>query len=221
MNFLSSIIPFYSPTCLILNLFLESSWGAAVAQARGAMVGCWFYPPFHPSQLSCPWARHFAHWRWSKGPGVSCQSGQLWLQCFFITNLSWTELWCETEQFNSKWAPEERRPWLEGAETPFIIKSDHRNLCWDKPLIFTCFNFVFTCRPASNNIKPETLSPLRCELEKQNVVKMWKSSKSFDWTYAQQHFVFIQILFTTRINLVLNSSSFQWKFPSRAHIYHK
>uniref|UniRef100_A0A1A8HXK5 Gypsy retrotransposon integrase-like protein 1 n=1 Tax=Nothobranchius kuhntae TaxID=321403 RepID=A0A1A8HXK5_NOTKU len=69
-----------------------------------------------------------------------------------------------------KLALEEWRHWLEGAEHPFVIWTDHKNLTYLKEakrlnprqyrwsLFFTRFNFVFSYRPGSKNIKPAALS---------------------------------------------------------------
>uniref|UniRef100_A0A8C6M2A9 Gypsy retrotransposon integrase-like protein 1 n=1 Tax=Nothobranchius furzeri TaxID=105023 RepID=A0A8C6M2A9_NOTFU len=69
-----------------------------------------------------------------------------------------------------KLALEEWRHWLEGAEHPFVIWTDHKNLTYLKEakqlnprqyrwsLFFTQFNFVISYRPGSKNIKPDALS---------------------------------------------------------------
>nr|XP_054592065.1 uncharacterized protein LOC107372597 isoform X3 [Nothobranchius furzeri] len=69
-----------------------------------------------------------------------------------------------------KLALEEWRHWLEGAEHPIVIWTDHKNLaylkeakrlntrqsCWS--LFFSHFNFIISFRPGSKNIKPDALS---------------------------------------------------------------
>ena len=69
-----------------------------------------------------------------------------------------------------KLALEELRHWLEGAETPFVVWTDHKNLAYiqtAKPLVsckawwalfFGHFNFTLTYRPGSKSIKPDALS---------------------------------------------------------------
>uniref|UniRef100_A0A8C6LN61 Gypsy retrotransposon integrase-like protein 1 n=1 Tax=Nothobranchius furzeri TaxID=105023 RepID=A0A8C6LN61_NOTFU len=67
-------------------------------------------------------------------------------------------------------ALEEWRHWLEGAEQPFVIWTDHKNLTYLKKakrlnprqyrwsLFFSRFNFVLSYRPGSKNTKPDALS---------------------------------------------------------------
>lgn len=71
-----------------------------------------------------------------------------------------------------KLALEEWRHWLEGADQPIVVWTDHKNLeyirtakrlntrqaRWD--LIFGRFNFALTYRPGSRNVKPDALSRL-------------------------------------------------------------
>lgn len=69
-----------------------------------------------------------------------------------------------------KLALEEWRHWLEGAEIPFIIWTDHKNLEYLKSakrlnarqarwsLFFSRFNFTLSYKPGSKNIKPDALS---------------------------------------------------------------
>lgn len=69
-----------------------------------------------------------------------------------------------------KLALEEWRHWLEGAEQPFIVWTDHKNLSYIQTarrlnsrqarwtLFFGRFNFTLTYRPGSSNIKPDALS---------------------------------------------------------------
>ena len=65
---------------------------------------------------------------------------------------------------------EEWRHWLEGAQHPFIVWTDHRNLEYIKQakrlnsrqarwaLFFNRFRFTLSYRPGSRNIKPDALS---------------------------------------------------------------
>lgn len=69
-----------------------------------------------------------------------------------------------------KLALEECRHWLEGAEQPFVVWTDHKNLAYIQSakrlnsrqarwaLFFSRFNFTLTYRPGSRNIKPDALS---------------------------------------------------------------
>ncbi|XP_070401394.1 uncharacterized protein [Nothobranchius furzeri] len=69
-----------------------------------------------------------------------------------------------------KLAIEEWRHWLEGAEQPFIIWTDHKNLIYLKEakrlnprqyrwsLFFSRFNFLISYRPGTKNTKPDALS---------------------------------------------------------------
>ena len=69
-----------------------------------------------------------------------------------------------------KLALEEWRHWLEGAEQPFIVWTDHKNLEYIKTakrlnsrqarwaLFFSRFNFTLSYRPGSKNTKPDALS---------------------------------------------------------------
>ena len=71
-----------------------------------------------------------------------------------------------------KLALEEWRHWLEGAEHPFIVWTDHRNLAYIQSakrlssrqarwaLFFGRFSFSLTYRPSSQNVKPDALSGL-------------------------------------------------------------
>ena len=71
-----------------------------------------------------------------------------------------------------KIALEEWRHWLEGAEHPFIVWTDHRNLEYIKKakrlnsrqarwaLFFNRFSFSLSYRPGSRNVKPDALSRL-------------------------------------------------------------
>uniref|UniRef100_A0A8C7WWZ3 Gypsy retrotransposon integrase-like protein 1 n=1 Tax=Oryzias sinensis TaxID=183150 RepID=A0A8C7WWZ3_9TELE len=69
-----------------------------------------------------------------------------------------------------KVALEEWRHWLEGAEHPFVVWTDHKNLDYIRNakrlnsrqarwrLFFDRFSFVLSYRPGSKNIKPDALS---------------------------------------------------------------
>ncbi len=71
-----------------------------------------------------------------------------------------------------KIALEEWRHWLEGAQHPFIVWTDHKNLEYIRTakrlntrqarwtLFFNRFNFVLSYRPGSQNTKPDALSHL-------------------------------------------------------------
>ena len=85
-----------------------------------------------------------------------------------------------------KLALEEWRHWLEGAEHPFRIWTDHKNLLYIQQtkrrnarqarwaMFFNRFNYTLTYRPGSRNTKPDALSRMfdRCdsELEPEAVV---------------------------------------------------
>ncbi len=76
-----------------------------------------------------------------------------------------------------KLALEEWRHWLEGAQEPFIVLTDHKNLeylreakrlnprqaRWD--LFFTRFHFSISYRPGSRNLKADALSRLHAPEE--------------------------------------------------------
>ena len=69
-----------------------------------------------------------------------------------------------------KMALQEWRHWLEGAEQPFLIWTDHRNLEYMKSakrlnarqarwsMFFSRFNFTLSYRPGAKNTKPDALS---------------------------------------------------------------
>ena len=94
---------------------------------------------------------------------------------FFSRRLSPTE--CNYDIGNRellavKLALEEWRHWLEGAEKPFVVWTDHKNLTYIQTakrlnsrqarwaFFFSRFNFTLTYRPGSRNIKPDALSRL-------------------------------------------------------------
>lgn len=69
-----------------------------------------------------------------------------------------------------KTALEEWRHWLEGAELPFVVWTNHKNLEYLKKakrlnphqarwaLFFSRFNFSLSYRPGAKNVKPDILS---------------------------------------------------------------
>ncbi len=71
-----------------------------------------------------------------------------------------------------KLALEECRHWLEGAQQPFVVLTDHKNLEYLREpkrlnphqaiwaLFFTRFNFSISYRPGSRNLKADALSRL-------------------------------------------------------------
>lgn len=71
-----------------------------------------------------------------------------------------------------KTALEEWRHWLEGAELPFVVWTDHKNLEYLKKakrlnprqarwaLFFSRFNFSLSYRPGAKNVEPDILSRL-------------------------------------------------------------
>lgn len=71
-----------------------------------------------------------------------------------------------------KKALEEWRHWLEGAQNPFVVWTDHKNLQYIQgakrlnprqarwALFFTRFDFILSYRPGSKNQKPDALSRL-------------------------------------------------------------
>jgi hypothetical protein len=71
-----------------------------------------------------------------------------------------------------KLALEEWRHWLEGADLPFVVWTDHKNLEYIRKanrlnsrqarwaLFFNRFSFSLSYRPGSRNVKPDVLSRL-------------------------------------------------------------
>ncbi|KAG5278113.1 hypothetical protein AALO_G00095330 [Alosa alosa] len=69
-----------------------------------------------------------------------------------------------------KLALEEWRHWLEGAQVPFLVWTDHKNLEYIRTakrlnsrqarwsMFFSRFNFILSYRPGSKNVKPDALS---------------------------------------------------------------
>lgn len=78
----------------------------------------------------------------------------------------------ERELMDIKLALEEWSHWLEGAEHPVLVWTEHKNLSYLQvakhlnprqshwALFFSCFNFSISNRPGSKNIKPDALSRL-------------------------------------------------------------
>ena len=74
-------------------------------------------------------------------------------------------------------ALEEWRHWLEGAEHPFVVWTDHKNLEYIQTarrlnsrqarwaLFFGRFKFSLTYRPGCQNTKPDALSRVFCKEE--------------------------------------------------------
>ncbi|XP_078812643.1 uncharacterized protein lrrc75a isoform X3 [Oryzias latipes] len=100
-------------------------------------------------------------------------SGKLKPCAFFSRKLSPAERNYDVgnrELLAIKLALEEWRHWLEGAEHPFIVWTDHKNLAYLRSakrlnsrqarwcLFFDRFSFIITYRPGSRNVKPDALS---------------------------------------------------------------
>ncbi|XP_078807233.1 uncharacterized protein LOC101167294 isoform X2 [Oryzias latipes] len=100
-------------------------------------------------------------------------SGKLKPCAFFSKKLSTAEQNYDVgnrELLAIKLALEEWRHWLEGAEHPFIVWTDHKNLAYLRTakrlnsrqarwcLFFDRFRFTITYRPGTRNFKPDTLS---------------------------------------------------------------
>lgn len=101
------------------------------------------------------------------------KSGKLKPCTFFSKKLSTAEQIydiCNCELLAIKLALEEWHHWLKGANHPFIVWTDHRNLAFlrsakrlnSRParwcLFSDRFDFTITYRPGSRNIKPDALS---------------------------------------------------------------
>uniref|UniRef100_A0A3B3HTI1 Uncharacterized protein n=1 Tax=Oryzias latipes TaxID=8090 RepID=A0A3B3HTI1_ORYLA len=110
-------------------------------------------------------------------------SGKLKPCAFFSRKLSTAERNYDVgnrELLAIKLALEEWRHWLEGAEHPFIVWTDHKNLAYLRTakrlnsrqarwcLFFDRFDFTITYRPGSRNIKPDALSRLFCSGDDQD-----------------------------------------------------
>uniref|UniRef100_A0A3P9LGA0 Gypsy retrotransposon integrase-like protein 1 n=1 Tax=Oryzias latipes TaxID=8090 RepID=A0A3P9LGA0_ORYLA len=100
-------------------------------------------------------------------------SGKLKPCAFFSRKLSQAEQNYDVgnrELLAIKLALEEWRHWLEGAEKPFIVWTDHKNLAYLRSakrlnsrqarwcLFFDRFHFTISYRPGSRNVKPDALS---------------------------------------------------------------
>uniref|UniRef100_A0A8C6NUN6 Gypsy retrotransposon integrase-like protein 1 n=1 Tax=Nothobranchius furzeri TaxID=105023 RepID=A0A8C6NUN6_NOTFU len=116
-------------------------------------------------------------WRWThQTPGLEQSSPRhprSTTCAFFSRRLTPTESRCDVGDsalLAVKLALEEWRHWLEGAELPFIIWTDYKNLIYLKEakglnpqqcrwsLFFSRFNFVLSYRSGSKNTKPDALS---------------------------------------------------------------
>ena len=79
---------------------------------------------------------------------------------------------------------EEWRHWLEGAEHPFRILTDHKNLLYIQQskrrnarqawwaMFFNRFDYVLTYRPGSKNVKPDALSRMFDPLDNEAIPKL-------------------------------------------------
>lgn len=104
-----------------------------------------------------------------------------------------------------KSASEEQRHWLEGAQQPFLILTNHRNPGHDKSakqlkpcklrsaLFFTRFHLTFTCRPSSKNSESERTP--RTESSKPPDCPPTKSS-SFPMSFGSHFIQQVTLLFT-------------------------
>ena len=102
------------------------------------------------------------HWLKTHNPQIDWVTGRV---------ISWSTH-CLSHCSHIKLALEEWQHWLEGAEHPFIVWTDHRNLAYIQSakrlssrqarwaLFFGRFNFSLTYRPGSQNVKPDALSRL-------------------------------------------------------------
>ncbi len=80
-----------------------------------------------------------------------------------------------------KLALEEWRHWLEGAQHPFTVLTDHKNLQYLREakrlnprqarwaLFFTCFHYTITYNPGHKNIKADALSRLHAPVEEEDL----------------------------------------------------
>lgn len=92
--------------------------------------------------------------------------------CFSSRKLSPTErnyVFGDRELLAIKVALEEWRHWLEGAEQPFLVWTDHKNLEYlrktkrlnaRRALFFNRFNFTLSYRPGSKNVILDTVACL-------------------------------------------------------------
>ena len=89
-----------------------------------------------------------------------------------------------------KLALEEWRHWLEGAEHPFQVLTDHKNLEYIQQakrlnlrqarwsLFFNRFQFILTYRPGSKNLKPDALSRVHASSNREDhITSILPSSK--------------------------------------------
>lgn len=95
-----------------------------------------------------------------------------------------------------KLALQEWRHWLEGAEQPFLIWTDHRNLEYMQSakrlnarqarwsLFFSRFHFTLSYRPGSKNVKPDALSRQFSGAEKAKTVDTILPSRCFTGTVS-------------------------------------
>ena len=96
-----------------------------------------------------------------------------------------------------KMALEEWRHWLEGAQHPFLVWTDHRNLEYLQvakhlnprqsrwSLFFSRFDFTLSYRPGSKNVKPDALSrqfsPAKRDGEERPVISASRIVASIQW----------------------------------------
>lgn len=96
-----------------------------------------------------------------------------------------------------KAALEEWRHWLEGAEQPFLVWTDHKNLEYIRKakrlnsrqarwtLFFSRFNFTLSFRPGSQNQKPDALSrlydPEPLAVEPKTILPLNRVIGAFSW----------------------------------------
>jgi hypothetical protein len=101
-----------------------------------------------------------------------------------------------------KKALKEWRHWLERAEHPFIVWTDHKNLeyfCTAKrlnsrqarwALLFTWFNFSLSYRPGSKNVKPDAMShcysPMSTTPEPKTILHTSCLATALSWGIGKQ-----------------------------------
>ena len=90
----------------------------------------------------------------------------------------------DQERLAIKLALEEWRHWLEGAEQPFVVWTDHKNLLYIQQtkrhnarqarwsMFFNRFNYTLTYQPGSKNIKPDALSRMYDHLDSEAVPEL-------------------------------------------------
>ena len=107
---------------------------------------------------------------------------------------------CEILAVKMAW--EEWRHWLEGAEHPFIVWTEHNNLeylCTAKHLnsrqarwaqLFTLFNFSCSYQTGSKNVKPDALSrrysPASTPLELKTILSTLCLATGLSWGIGKQ-----------------------------------